>query len=178
MTTIRFLDVQDYTAFRALRLAGLEGDPQSFATDDDDWRDAPRATIEAMLEAGGPTGDLPIVGAFSSQLVGMAGLRRETRPSVRHKASLWGLYVDPRHRRTGVASNLVRALLAHARSLPDLEPIRLVVDADNVAAISLFEGLGFDAYGVERRARLVGSTYYDQLYMCVFLAELPDPAAM
>jgi RimJ/RimL family protein N-acetyltransferase len=178
MTAIRFLDIHDHTAFRGLRLASLEAHPSAFATDDEDWRDAPPEKIEAMLDAGGPTGNLPILGAFSPQLVGMIGLRRETRPSVRHKASLWGMYVDPHHRRAGVATDLVRALLAHARSLPDLEQVRLVVESDNEAAISLFGRLGFEAYGVERRARLVTGTYYDQVYMCAFLEDLPDLAAM
>lgn len=97
---------------------------------------------------------------------------REPRPSTRHKATLWGLYVDPNHRRQGVGKELLTELLRHAESMPGLEQIRLVVTADNAAAIALFERFGFRAYGMEERARLVNGTYYDQIYVCRFLSKI------
>lgn len=158
---IRRLDLADYEEFRAIRGASLEAYPESYATDSRDWRNAPRETVEALLAAD----DAPIVGAFDPRLIGVVGLRREGRPSVRHKASLWGLYVDPVRRREGVATALVSFVLQHASSLLGLELVRLVVDAENGAAISVFARAGFEQYGLEPRARLAAGRYHDQLYM-------------
>ena len=166
---IRLLDLADYDAFRALRASSLEAHPESYSTDAQDWRQAPREKVDAMLSAGGPTGDLPIFGAFRPDLIGMVGLRREQRPVLRHKASLWGLYVDPNHRRATVATQLMTAAIDHASSQSELELVRLVVDADNTAAIAVFERSGFERYGLEPRARLVDGAYHDQVYMCRFV---------
>ena len=163
---IRLLGVTDHDAFRALRASSLKAHPESYATDAEDWRLASREKIDAMLSAGGPAGDLPIFGAFRPDLIGMVGLRREERPMLRHKASLWGLYVEPDHRRAKVATQLVAAAIEHARSPAELELLRLVVDADNTAAIAVFERSGFERYGLEPRARFVDGDYHDQLYMC------------
>ncbi|MGH2397557.1 MAG: GNAT family N-acetyltransferase [bacterium] len=166
------LSINDRDEFHTLRLVGLESHPEAFATDDEDWRSAPQETIDAMLRQSGSTGDRPIWGAFGPHLVGVVGLRREPRPSTRHKASLWGLYVDPNHRRKGVGKELLAELLRHAESMSGLEQIRLVVTADNAAAIALFDRFGFRSYGKEERARLVNGRYYDQVYMCRFLYKI------
>ena len=167
---IRRLGVADYEEFKAIRGASLEAHPESYATNGEDWRNAPREKIEALLVAD----DAPIIGAFRPRLIGIVGLRREGRPSVRHKASLWGLYVDPGHRREGVATALVSSVLTLASSLPGLELVRLVVDADNAAAISVFARSGFEQYGLEPRARLAVGRYHDQLYMYRPVARTAD----
>jgi ribosomal protein S18 acetylase RimI-like enzyme len=161
----RILDVSDYNEFRRLRGESLDAHPEAFATDGDDWRHAPREKVEAMLSSDA----LSVLGLFAECLVAIVGLRLEERPAVRHKASLWGLYVTPAERGQGYATGLVETALACAAEMPGLEMVRLVVDADNTSAISVFERTGFERYGLEPRARQAAGTYHDQLYMCRFL---------
>ncbi len=52
----------------------------------------------------------PILGAWTEEnLVGLLGMNREERPSVRHKAGLWGFFVMPDHQNQGIG----RALSAY-----------------------------------------------------------------
>lgn len=166
-SVIRRLDVGDYDGFRRLRGEGLDAHPEAFATDGRDWRRAPRETVDALLSLD----ERPVLGLFDTELVGIVGLGLEERPAVRHKASLWGLYVTPRARGRGAARRLVESAIEHAAGIPRIEMLRLVVDADNAAAIAVFERAGFERYGLEPRARRVGATYRDQLYMCRFLRD-------
>ena len=62
---------------------------------------------------------------------------------------LMDIAVDPRRRRRGIASALIRAMLERLPG-PD-EQVTLEVRPSNDAAIKLYEGFGFKAAGVRRR---------------------------
>jgi ribosomal protein S18 acetylase RimI-like enzyme len=87
---------------------------------------------------------------------------------LRHKAVLWGMYVRPEARRTGLAAALVQHVIEHARPL--VEEICLTVVASNVAARRLYSAAGFKEYGLERRALKVGREYYDEVLMALPLS--------
>jgi len=84
-------------------------------------------------------------------------------PKLRHKGVLWGMYVRPAARGTGLAPALVARVLDHARGV--VEEVRLTVAASNAAAVRLYEAAGFVPYGLERRALRVGNAYHDEVLM-------------
>jgi ribosomal protein S18 acetylase RimI-like enzyme len=100
-----------------------------------------------------------------SPLVGVVGLRLQDRVKLRHKGVLWGMYVRPEARGTGLAAALVGQVVEHARTL--VEEICLSVVASNAAACRLYGTAGFKEYGLERRAIKVGSEYFDELLMAL-----------
>jgi ribosomal protein S18 acetylase RimI-like enzyme len=62
-------------------------------------------------------------------------------------AGIFGMRTLPTHRRKGLASRVLAALLHEARSL-GARRAYLQVEADNAPAIALYSGLGFvPAYG-------------------------------
>ena len=89
----------------------------------------------------------------------------------RHKARLWGMYVREDSRRLGIGKALVSALIDEAPQ--GIEQISLAVVEENRSAISLYEALGFRAYGVERHALKVRDRYFDEALMVRFLAPSP-----
>src|SRR5712691_1017949 len=101
----------------------------------------------------------------SSPLVGVAGFRVEDAVKLRHKGVLWGMYVRPEARRTGLGAALVKRVVEYARTL--VEELCLTVVASNTAACRLYSAAGFKEYGLERRALKVGSEYYDELLMAL-----------
>ena len=101
----------------------------------------------------------------SSPLVGVAGFRVEDAVKLRHKGVLWGMYVRPEARGTGLGASLVKRVVEHARTL--VEELCLTVVASNTAACRLYSAAGFKEYGLERRALKVGSEYYDELLMAL-----------
>lgn len=91
----------------------------------------------------------PLLGAFdpSGRLLGFAtyGLFR-TRPGWRFAVE-HSVYVDAPARGRGVATQLMRPLLEHARA-KGFHSMVGVIDAANLASITLHERLGFRVFGV------------------------------
>jgi len=113
----------------------------------------------------------------ASDLLGMAGLMIPVSPKLAHKGMFWGMYVRPPGRGTGLARQLVEAVIDHARthnaSTPDasmrLEQIQLSVVAGNLPAGRLYQSLGFEPYGTEKRALKIDGRYFDDILMVKWL---------
>jgi ribosomal protein S18 acetylase RimI-like enzyme len=160
------LTPKDYDQFYALRLESLENCPEEFATDADAWKNAPRETINKFLVSSEEETDSPILGALQGDiLIGLVGARRNLRPSVRHKSTLWGWYVTPAHRRKGAGRALLAAVVNVLKEEPELRLIRGVVTVTSEAALSLLEKQGFKVYGQEPGAKRFDDKFFDQVYV-------------
>ena len=160
----------DYDQFYALRLESLETCPEEFATDAEAWKNASRDTINKMLVASEERADAHILGAWEDDtLVGMIGANRNLRPTVKHKSTLWGLYVTSAHRRRGIGSALLDEVVKVLKGEPELRLIRAVVTITSREALSLLEKKGFQVYGQEPEAKRLNDQFLDQVYMWLSL---------
>ena len=82
---------------------------------------------------------------------------------LRHKGALWGMYVMPEARGTGMAAALLRHVIGQAGGM--VEEVLLTCTASNVAAEKLYGRFGFERYGGEPRAVKVGDCYHDVVLM-------------
>jgi len=160
------LTPNDYDHFYALRLESLEACPEEFATDAEAWKNASRETIDNLLVASEERQDAPILGAWEDDtLIGMIGANRNLRPTVRHKSTLWGMYVKSASRRRGVGNALLEEVVRVLKDEPELRLIRAVVTVTSRDAISILEKKGFKVYGQDPEAKRLDDTYFDQVYM-------------
>ncbi len=97
--------------------------------------------------------------------MGCAGLLRMAPLKQLHKAAIWGVYVAPTQRGSGLGRRLMAAVLEEAGRWPDLRQVLLTVAQDNPAAQRLYESLGFVAYGREPAALRVAGRYLDETLM-------------
>jgi ribosomal protein S18 acetylase RimI-like enzyme len=158
------LSAADAARFKTLRLLAIETSPTAIWPTHEE--EASR-TIDEMAARIRQTDTQTIYGAFAHDaLVGITGVRREPLMKVRHKAVIWGVFVDPAHRRRGIAQDLLKAAEEHASQQWGCVQLTLCVNAQNPAAKALYASLGFVTYGEEPRAILVDGCYYDEELMC------------
>jgi ribosomal protein S18 acetylase RimI-like enzyme len=147
--SIRALNGADAPLLIALRREALEDAPLAFAASaaDDIARDP--EVVRGFL---GTLDTQAVYGAFDGEtLVGMVGLAKATKLKQRHKATIWGMYVDPRYRGAGAGGELLRAAIARARAW-SVEQLHLSVSDAAPVARHLYEAAGFRAWGIESRA--------------------------
>lgn len=100
------------------------------------------------------------------QLIGTVTLECSSKPKTRHAALVIGMYVTPAARCLGAGTQLIQALIAEAKSKPDLRQLRLTVTEGNSTAIRLYEAAGFKAWGVEPQAIATPSGFKGKVHMC------------
>jgi RimJ/RimL family protein N-acetyltransferase len=155
---IRLLTPADAASYRAIRLAGLKDAPEAFGSTFEAEVVKPLAWFFERLTAS------QIFGVFCDrEILGVAGFAVREGEKEAHKGLLWGMYVRPEARGTGVARRLVEAVIDFARSRVEL--IQLSVVVGNEPARRLYSRLGFVEYGIERNSLKFGTRYYDEILM-------------
>jgi RimJ/RimL family protein N-acetyltransferase len=174
MVNIRLLGEADGEAFIRLRLEGLQNDPIAFGSSWEEERTHTPESIAPRLRAM-PDGNF-VVGAFKDdRLIGLSGLVRTERRKTRHIGSVWGVYVTPDERGSGIARALLMFLLERARGYDGLDQITLSVAAPQEAARQLYASLGFEAYGYEQHALKVEDRYVDEAHMVMWITPPTAP---
>jgi len=164
---IRALGPDDVADYADLRLIAVDDSPGAIWSTLEEESGRSTAEIAARLK---PTPYQIVFGAFYRQrLIGVAGLRRDALRKVRHKGTVWGVFVLPQWRKQGLARALLETAIAHARALGDMVQINLYVNTENPAARGLYTSLGFIVYGREPRAIALGDRYCDEDLMILFL---------
>src|SRR5688572_21871732 len=105
MMVIRELGPSDASVFRALRIRALIEHPEAFGRTPEEV-DSVEVWAERLRVDAGSDLDC-LLGAFDGErLVGVAGCHREPAVKQRHIVHIWGVYVVPEHRRTGLGRRL------------------------------------------------------------------------
>jgi RimJ/RimL family protein N-acetyltransferase len=113
-------------------------------------------------------GSLPQVMALAdTQVVGFCDVLPMAAKGFTHVGRL-GMGVRSEWRRQGIGRRMLEACLSLARGI-DIEKIELEVFADNVAAVRLYESVGFSQEGTRARGRKLEGRYQDVKMMALWL---------
>ena len=169
--SVRALGEDDWQQYRDIRLTALKESPEAFvatraqedALDEQVWRDRMRRSRRLVAERDGST-----LGVVS------LGQGEADEPS---SGELFGLWVAPEARGTGVAWKLVEAGADQARR-DGLSHLRYWVDTDNGRAVAFASSFGFRPGGTRRPMRVVSEEDgSEELAMVLPLAVEPGPVA-
>jgi ribosomal protein S18 acetylase RimI-like enzyme len=165
---IRQFVQEDASVYWELRLKALKECPESFGASYEEEVGKPLALIIERLKASIELPDSEfLLGYFddNQKLLGMIGLFREHRKKMRHKATIYAMYVIPEARARGVGKALVIEALNRARRMKGLEQVNLGVVVSNTEARRLYTRCGFEVYGLEKHALKLDDKYLDEELM-------------
>ena len=159
---ISALPAERWREAKQLRLEALLDTPTAFASSYEEEAALPEEVwIDRLTTAFERDGNLTFFAEVDGSLVGMAGAGWSGKAKLRHVAEVYGVYVASEFRGRGVAKRLMRRLLDELRSLGQIEKASLQVNAESLAALRLYESLGFEIVGKARRELRVDGFYYN-----------------
>jgi ribosomal protein S18 acetylase RimI-like enzyme len=161
---VRRLSRQDADTFRSIRLESLQQNPEAFGSTFEREINEPRIYFLERFDRNTQFG-----GFVSGELMAIVGFHPLEGLKLSHKGVLWGMYVRPECRGTGLATALVESLIEYARE-HHVEQIQLTVTASNPRALRFYRRMGFSEYGLERNALKYKGIYYDETLMVRFLS--------
>ena len=163
--TIRRMMPDDVLEYRDLMLEAYARHPDAFTSTASERAALPMSWWQSRLDAA-PLASEVVFGAVEhNRVIGVAGLSFATREKIKHKATLFGMYVPPAFRHQGVGRELVLATLEHAKTRPGVVLVQLTVTQGNAGARALYERCGFVPFGVEPLAVLVGPEFVSKVHM-------------
>jgi RimJ/RimL family protein N-acetyltransferase len=170
MITLRNVTKADADEFWKLRLEGLLLHHEAFSAS---YEDSVLVPAEGIKERISESEDQFIVGAFHQDdgLIGMAGFRREKTLKLKHKGSIWGVYVTESYRKQGIAKQIIQTIIQRAEQLEGLKLILLTTGVTNVASKKLYHSLGFKTFGVEPQSMNVNGAFLDEEFMVLELGD-------
>ncbi|NUH66731.1 GNAT family N-acetyltransferase [Sulfitobacter sp. S0837] len=156
---IRKLTGEDAAAFQAIRLEGLQRHPEAFGASYKDEANLPLSLVSERIVSAA------VFGGFndSQALEGVIGILKGQSEKVRHIATIWGMFVRPNARGTGLSSHLLNAAINEG--FRDCRSIRLSVVSTNSAARRLYQRAGFAEWAIDRAALCVDGVFYDEILM-------------
>ncbi len=174
---IRRLRRADAATYRVLMLEGYERHRDAFTATAAERAGLPLSWWEARLVER-PDADECVIGAWEAgRLVGVAGLRFERRPKTRHKAFVYGMYVQAAVARRGIGRHLVGAVLDAAHERDGVRVVQLTVTEGNRAAEALYRRCGFVPFGVEPLAISTDAGHAAKVHMWLDLDAVPRHAS-
>lgn len=143
MIDVRPIRADEGGLLRDVRLAALTSAPGAFLETYDEVAADDADVWSARAAASTGEGDqLILLALVDGSPVGMAGIAREIGQRRRHRATLWGVWLDPAHRGRGVGRRLVQGALDWARER-EVRAVYLEVVENEDPSWSLYGRLGF-----------------------------------
>ena len=163
MSQICRLTPADAEIFREIRIEGFRNHPTAFGSGLANVIDQPLSFFEGWLR------DLDAYGAFEgNELVAVAAFAQGKGANVRHTANLIAVFARPQARGKGIMARMVELMCQDAKQ-NGIVQMTLCVVTDNQAAIKTYLKLGFEHYGLARKAIKYDGQYYDEDLMVRFL---------
>lgn len=165
---IQLLNEKHAEIYWQLRLEMLQQSPTSFGSSYEEAivrKNPLQMTAERLVQNGSYT-----FGCFNEgKLVGAVTLVQEGALKMKHKASIFAMYVNPVYRGKGFARGLIQAAITQAKAEDDIEQVMITVVTTNETAKGLYHSCGFKPYGTEKRALKYNDEYFDEELMVLFL---------
>lgn len=157
--SVRLLVPDEAEAFRDMRLEGLQKHPTAFMAE---WEEESRRPLGWFMDR---LKTNAVFGGFneSETFLGVIAVGQGQNSKTMHNAHIWGVYVKPEARGTGLAKLLLDAAVSHA--LARCLTVRLTVEENNQAARRLYRAAGFREWATDFSAIQVDGIFHNEILM-------------
>lgn len=159
---IRLLTLDDWQIWRSLRLEALQNSPESLASSyEEEMKYSQEEWKNKLIKSN-------VFGAFvNNKLIAGAGFYNLNRLKTMHRGDLFAMYVTPKYRGQGIASQLIEVVINHAKSR--VIQLHLSCVTNNESAVKLYQKYGFRIYGIEPRSLKIDDNFFDEYLMLLEL---------
>lgn len=155
---IKPLHQADWKIWKQLRLEALKKESSNFGSSFEEESTWPDSSFQDCLIKN------TILGAFvDDELVGCVGFYCLNSSKTKHRGIIWGIFTKPEYRGQGIASSLIKAIIAYAQSR--VMQLHLTCVTTNLGAIKLYQKHGFKIYATEPRSLKIGDAFLDEHLM-------------
>lgn len=160
---IKHLTEKDWRIYKSLRIEALEKFPMSFAStlkeentlSNKEWQNTLTNSV--------------IFGAFcNSKIIGCCGFSVFKIIKMKHKATIWGMYIQPEYTGLGIADLLLKTAVDYAKN-NGIKKIQLACVSYNQRAIRFYQKNGFEIYAKDSLSIKIGDKFYDDYLMMLTL---------
>lgn len=156
------LNSEEWQIYKNLRLEALRQVPAAFGASyeesvgrtDHEWREKlenPKSYI--------------FVARDGDDYIGMAAAYQEQGEKMAHIGYVWGVYVRDAYRGQKMGKHLMQAVLDELKNNEEIEKVNLNVNVAQLAAVKLYESLGFQIAGTLHKEMKIGNEYVDEYVM-------------
>jgi ribosomal protein S18 acetylase RimI-like enzyme len=158
MLEITHLPPERWKEARDIRLTALQTEPTAFGSSyeeevnftEAEWKRRTANALFALLD---------------NRPVGTITYLINERTKTKHIAQIFGVYVDPDYRGHGVGRKMLEKVLDLIGENKNIVKVRLTVNVQRIAAITLYKSSGFVIVGVLKKELRVGEEFYDEVIM-------------
>lgn len=162
---IKLLTEENIDQYMDLRIEGLKNTPEAFGSS---YEEEIMYSKQNMLKRLNQE-NVQVFGAYEEgRLLGVVSLLFESHSKMKHRARVFGFYIDDRYRNSGIGRGLIKRAIDEARKMGFIEQLYLSVVTTHFIAKRLYKSLGFQTYAIEKRALKVDDKYYDEELMVLF----------
>lgn len=157
----------DWEKYKKIRLEALKISPTAFLNSYEDYLKFPDSKWqEDMRKSARKDGVFYLFALDKDKVVGMNGaFWRNDKEKINHVAEIFGVFVNPDYRGKGVGKKLMQGVIDEFKKNPQFKKIKLGVNADNIAAIKLYESCGLKVVGRLEKELKFGDQYRDEILM-------------
>jgi RimJ/RimL family protein N-acetyltransferase len=161
-----------------LRLRALRDHPDAFGQPYAEAAAKSAEAIRTSYDTFWNFRDNRVFGAIvtTGEIAGMTGIAGWYRDKMRHRVDIWGVYVAPEHRGTGLSRRLLDAAIGYSRTIEGVLQVHLQVVSTNTSAVRAYERAGFRRWGRMPRADIIDGIAYDNDFMVLILDDDSESA--
>lgn len=164
--TITSLSPEEWRKYKEIRLQALQKEPIAFSSSyEEESKMEDKVWIERLKKSKDNDTQIILFAKDRNRIIGTIVGFWQPKEKIKHVAHIYGLYLDDEFRGKGIGKRLMETIIRQLRGIPQIEKIKIEVNAQNTVAFNLYKKMGFKIIGKAEKEIKINEIYYDEILM-------------